>query len=119
MIQIKNASVYRELLIAKYHPILIELELWILSKYSGIVVTSGYRDGDKGVHGTDPCRGKDFRSYGLERNGNTIDAGVVCTEINAAWQYDPKRPDKQCAKLHDSGNGMHIHLQTCNNTMMR
>jgi hypothetical protein len=121
MIQVKDAEVYRELLVAKYHPKLVELELWIVERYSGIVITSGYRDGDNGVHGTDPCRGKDIRSYGLKRknNGSMIDAGIVCTEINAAWRYDPKRPEKVCAKMHNVGYGMHIHLQIHPNTEMK
>jgi len=67
MIQIKDASVTRELLIESYHPILIELVLWILQRYYNITFTSGYREGDKSVHGTKPCRGLDIRSRDLEK----------------------------------------------------
>ena len=120
MIQIKNASVTRELLIESYHPILIELVLWILQRYYNITITSGYREGDKGVHGTKPCRGLDIRSNGIKQYRGEIEitAGVICTKINSAWQYDPERPEKICAILHNSGSGMHIHLQCCKNTTM-
>ena len=118
MIRIKNASVVRELLIENYHPILIELVLWILQRYYNITFTSGYRDGDTGVHGTRPCRGLDIRSSGIKQGNLDVDAGTVCTKINSAWQYDPERPDKTCAVLHDTGKGVHIHLQCHKNTTM-
>ena len=119
MIKIKNSLVLRELLISRYHPILIELILWVLQRYDGIVITSGYRDGDKGVHGTESCRGIDIRSWGLKKkDGSDTNAGVLCTEINTTWKYDPKRPDKLCAVYHNSGSGLHIHLQVHKNTTM-
>jgi hypothetical protein len=75
-----------------------------------VVVTSHFRQGDKGVHGTNPCRGLDIRSwvYG--------DPQSICEMINRAYEYDPKRPDKRCAILHNVGKGEHIHLQVHPNT---
>ena len=124
MIQIKNAEVYSNLLSVKYHPILIEMELWILQRYSGIVVTSGYRLGDLGVHGTDPCRGKDIRGRRLMFTLNNVDIGPtsaesLCAAVNVAWKYDARRPQKMCAIFHDTGQGEHIHLQVCHKTKLR
>lgn len=31
--------------------------------------------------------------------------------VNAAWEYDPRRPDKECALWADHGTGPHLHLQ--------
>ena len=120
MIQVKNPSVLRELLVEKYHSILIELILWLLQRYDNIVITSGYRDGDKGVHGTSPCRGVDIRSWNLSRvDSSAVSASELCKDVNLHWQYDPSRPEKLCAILHDAGSGNHIHLQAHSHTVMK
>ena len=124
MIQVKDAEVYSNLLAVKYHPILIELELWILQRYSGIVITSGYRSGDTGVHGTDPCRGKDYRTRGLMLNtGKSMiptDAESLCAIVNIAWEYDSRRPEKECAAVHGKGeDNEHIHLKCCHRSKLR
>lgn len=89
----------------------------ILGQVSGyvgaLVITSLHREGDKGVHGTIPCRGIDVRS-----RDNTI-ARSIARVVNDAWVYDPSRPDKQCAIPHDVGFGLHLHLQVHPNTRRR
>lgn len=110
MIQIKDHKVLDEVLKAEYHPKLRELLTWFCCRYSSCVMTSGYRKGDPGVHGTKPCRGADMRSRVFE------DPEGVVADINAHWTYDPERPDYKCAVLHDTGSGKHIHLQAHNNT---
>lgn len=72
--------------------------------------TSLYRIGDKGVHGTLPLRGLDLRCrYGF--------LGILIQDyINKNWQYDPKRPDMKCCLFHDTGRGLHLHIQTHPNT---
>ncbi|GAG88238.1 unnamed protein product, partial [marine sediment metagenome] len=35
---------------------------------------------------------------------------------NAHWIYDPERLEKKCAKFHNTGQGVHIHLQVHRNT---
>lgn len=73
-------------------------------------ITSIYRDGDKGVHGTIPVRGIDLRL----RNYNI--ATQVVNLINSHWLYDEKRPVMKCAMFHNVGSGHHIHLQVHPNT---
>jgi len=62
------------------------------------------------VHGTIPCRGLDTRSH-VYTNPKKI-----VNHINKRWIYDPKRPEKKVAMLHNVGSGEHIHLQTHPNT---
>ena len=75
-------------------------------------MTSQYRIGDNGVHGTLPLRGADLRM----RN---VHAGAVVEElINTNWIYDPDT-SKNCALLHGSGSNLHLHIQVHPNTMKR
>ena len=75
------------------------------------VVTSAYRPGDKGVHGTMPVRGLDARCQDPDR------AKRVCAAVNERFAYDPERPEKKCAIFHDIGLGWHIHFQVHPNTV--
>ena len=116
MISIKDSSVLISLLHAEYDNILIDIIVWLVGEYPGrIVFTCGYRPGDKGVHGTNPCRGMDIRS----RNFKHPDK--VANYINYEWIYDPKRPEKKVAIFHDAGKkgNLHIHLQSHPNTRRR
>jgi len=127
MTKIKNAEVVIQLLAWPYQPKLVEIILWLIDRYDGIVFTSGFREDDKGVHGCG--RGMDIRSRNIERlKGNAlhappvacaVDPGEVCTHLNSKWIYDPKRPEKLCAVYHNSGKGWHIHLQSHKNTVMK
>jgi len=104
-IKIKSIGVLRNLLRAVYDDKLILLIAWVITRYSDVVFTSGYREGDKGVHGTLPCRGMDIRSWIYN------DPQAIVDNINEHFSYDSDRPNKKCAVLHDTGRGMHIHLQ--------
>ncbi len=112
-IQIKDYRVLRSLLEVPYHPTLIALILWITARYSETLFTSGYRKGDKGVHGQVPCRGTDIRSRVYDNPQAVVD------DINAHWKYDPKRVNMRCALLHSVGKGLHIHLQVHPNTTIK
>ncbi|MBL4838402.1 MAG: hypothetical protein JKY34_12580 [Kordiimonadaceae bacterium] len=68
-------------------------------------ITSLYRIGDKGVHGTLPLRGADLRVR-LPAAGE-----VMADYINARWQYDSERPAMRCAVLHGMGANLHLHVQ--------
>lgn len=96
-----------------WHPSLISLLIWMVVRYSKdkILLTSAYRKGDKGVHGTLPLRGFDLRSYVFDNPEK------ICDDINTCFKYDPERPDKKCAIYHDVGNGIHLHLQCHPNTI--
>jgi len=114
VISIKDRSVLFSLLSSEYHETLIGILMWLAGEYPGrIVLTCGYRPGDKGVHGTKPCRGIDIRSRIFKRPDR------VANYINMAWQYDPERPNKKVAIFHDAGSGNHIHLQCHANTKRR
>ena len=107
----KDQAVFENLFYVAWHPALVDLVEWvnmaILDPFP--VITSAYRPGDKGVHGTDPLRAIDIRS-------RRLDATAVCEKINRHWQYDSTRPKLSCAIYHDVGRGPHIHLQVHDST---
>ena len=76
-------------------------------------ITSLYRIGDKGVHGTLPLRGVDLRmrdkNVGLE----------IESYINRTWLYNFENPYKKCALLHGEGANLHLHVQVHSNTEAR
>jgi hypothetical protein len=113
MISVKDIDVFVELLQARYDRKLIRLVRWIVKEFGVLTVTSGYREGDSGVHGAKICRGLDIRSYVF------IDPQAVCDKINVHWEYDYKRPELMCAIVHNVGIGRHIHLQVHPNTKER
>ena len=91
MIRVKSITVMRELIVVAWHPMLIEIFLWTCQQWPGqVVVTSGYRRGDTGVHGQNPFRGMDLRSREFE---NPKD---VAFKINQEWNYG-KQPYQVCA----------------------
>jgi hypothetical protein len=92
-------------------PELIQLIEYLSDIVGVLTVTSLYRKGDRGVHGTRPCRGIDVRC----RN-KTIGKAYANT-INLRWIYDPDRPHLKCAVFHDAGTGYHLHLQVHQNTV--
>ena len=114
MISIKDRSVLISLLQAEYDETLIDIIAWLAVEYpERIVITCGYRAGDKGVHGTKPCRGIDIRSWTFKHPKR------VANYINLEWEYDYKRPHKVVAYVHDSGSGIHFHIQCHSNTRRR
>ena len=105
-IEIKNTAVFQEILSSIYHPKLISMLCWIIDTAGIVYLTSGYRLGDTGVHGTIPCRGMDIRSRIY------VSPRALCVRINAIWKYDPdRRPEKRCALIHGMSGNKHIHLQ--------
>ena len=85
MIRCKNTVVVREMVVVPWHLQLIEVFCWVCDKYPGrVVATSGYRHGEKGVHGCIPLRGKDLSSREFE-NPRQVE-----NEINREWEYGKK-----------------------------
>jgi len=117
----KNSSVLRRLLDVRYHPILIDVVCYVDDEFPNLgICTSGFREGDTGVHGTNPCRGLDLREWVFD------DPQAICDKINKIWEYDAKRPKKFVAKIHISKSkwagahpAKHIHLQVHPNTRRR
>ena len=110
MITVKDSEIAGVISVA-FDEILIDIIMHLELLYPNrVVITCGHRPGDPGVHGTVPCRGIDIRSRVFSKPHKVVQG------INERWQYDPDRPEKQVAILHDVGSGEHIHLQTHPNT---
>lgn len=109
-----DQSVYQRFMENNSHPILTDLIYWCFASgiFSEEIVTSFYRKGDPGVHGTDPVRGIDIRSHQM------VNPEEIADKINSHWQYDSYRPKMKCAIYHDVGRGPHIHLQVHSNTVL-
>lgn len=111
MISIKDKEIVGFLSVP-FDKILIDIVLYLEFLYPNrVIFTCGYRPGDSGVHGCNPCRGIDIRSRIFSHPDRVVKA------VNERWRYDYVRPEKAPAILHDSGQGMHIHLQSHPNTM--
>ena len=111
MIKIKNTDILGKIFLSRYHPLLIIIILEVEKKFDKVTITSPYRHGDKGVHGTDPCRGIDIKSWDFKKPEEVVDF------VNGKFTYDPERVNKKCAILHDTSSGIHIHLQSHDNTV--
>lgn len=74
-------------------------------------ITSLYRIGDDGVHGTLPLRGMDLRCR------DKVIGEMIENEINSRYKYDPSRPSMSCCMYHDIGLGAHLHIQVHPNTV--
>jgi len=108
----KDLNVLKEILTVPWHTKLIAIYVWLLVRYSNdkLIITSAYRAGDTGVHGTNPLRAFDLRSTVFD---NAMD---VCDDINNNWTYDSMRKSKLVAMIHDIGQGIHFHIQIHSNT---
>ncbi len=115
MIAIKDTSVLMQLLTMEYHPKLVMIMAYITDMWDRTVITCAYRGGDKGVHGTDPGRGIDIRSWVFSNPDKVVD------RINLDWQYDPERINLRVALHHENRGapGKHIHIQVHDNTQRR
>lgn len=102
-----------------WHPMLLEVFVWLTVRYSTNTITSAYRDHkihpkDSGIHMTDPLRAIDKRSRDYP------DPDAIAADINSVWQYDPNRPHLQVCVYHDTGFGPHFHIQVhSTNTVYR
>ena len=85
----------------------------VYAKFGLSVITSAYRPGDSGVHGQIPLRGIDLRCR------SAAVGNYIANFVNNRYIYDPKRPKKKCALCHNTGKGLHIHLQSHPRTSKR
>jgi len=111
MISIKEIKVLKGILSVPVNSTLIDIACWVCQKTGELIITSGYRAGDTGVHGQNPLRGMDIRSHVY------TDPKRLCELINDRWEYDPERPETVCAMVH--GFHVHIHLQVHPRTELR
>lgn len=96
-----------------YHPTLVEV-LNDLEDHYGFIftITSQYRKGE-GVHSVIPLRGTDLSCP------DVIVGKVIEAYINAKWSYDHIRTYLNVCLFHDSGSGLHLHIQVHDNTELR
>jgi hypothetical protein len=113
-INVKDVFVMSNCFYVGWHDKLIELFEWVtvtLDMIPEILITSAYRPGDKGVHGTDPLRAIDLSSKGY-------DAKAVAEKINEHWQYNSSKPLERCAIFRGFGRCDHLHLQVSDETII-
>lgn len=90
-----------------------KIVLIIEKRFGEKVITSLFRISDSGVHGTLPLRGLDFRCKNLNHGKE------VAMFVNDKWFYDSERPLMKCCLCHNTGKGLHLHIQTHPNTKRR
>ena len=117
MIRIKDKESWLPLFERLFHPLLVEVFAWIYAELDFIkILTSTFRPGDPGPHGTIPCRALDLRSWHLPLSV----CRIIEKKINDNWVYDPDRPDMVVCKYHKTKKGAwHFHVQVHPNTRRR
>ena len=114
---IKDTDVLRGMMERRFDPLLINIILDI-AKTHGVCITESYREKRhmNDLHGTQPVRAIDARfwAYGSDRAGYEIQHW-----INSKWSYDPGREKMQVAVVHDTGSGVHFHIQVHGKTRLR
>lgn len=118
IIRYSSDRIFRNCHVVPWHFNLIKIASWLTGITEELVFTSGYRDKliygkDSGIHGTDPLRAFDIRSY-IYKSPKNIE-----NRINSVWTYDHKRPHLKVAVYHDTGLGVHFHIQVHDNTKAR
>lgn len=107
-IHVKNSTVLHGMLTYYFHPMLCNIIDFIV-RYYGIVFTESYRPQrhPNDLHGTHPVRAVDLRQWCYP----TGVAEKIRDDVNSEWIYDPTRQNKKVAIIHDSGEGIHFHIQ--------
>ena len=113
---VKDDCVLKGLFERRFSPLLITILLDV-AKEHGLVITESYRPKKhrNDLHGTSPVRAIDIREWCY----SPIKAKEIEREINYRWEYDYKRTEKKVAWIHDSGKGIHFHIQVHPNTRRR
>ena len=114
----KNELVYQRSHSVIWNPKLLEFNLWFMGRFGAPIFTSTYRPGpihskDSGIHSSDPLRAEDLRSYIYP------DPISMEQEINDHWIYDPTRSEMRVCIYHNTGQGVHFHIQVHDNTRSR
>ena len=118
IIRYSSDRIFTNCHVVPWHPNLIKIAYWLIDISEEVIFTSGYRDKriydkDSGIHTTNPLRAFDIRSYIYNSPKN------IENRINSIWTYDPQRPHIKVAVYHDTGLGVHFHIQVHNNTKAR
>ena len=116
IIEFKDKEVLQNCFRNGWHPMLIEVLAWTGENFNGAVITEGWRMSQYAdVHCTNPLRAFDLRSWVFK------EPKLIEMKINQAWEYDPKRPEKNVAWFHEAvpGSGKHFHVQVHPRTRKR
>ncbi len=117
-IKIKNAEVLSSILGHVFHPVLIDVIVWVAISF-GLMITEGWRPRRHAsdLHGVpDPVRAIDLRSWFYRPEKAT----QIEQAINNRWIYDPNRPNMKVAMIHKvKGGALHFHIQVHPNTVRR
>lgn len=97
--------------ISFFHPRLREVMRDLEDEFGDQVITSLWRK--EGVHGTIPLRAVDLRCRNMA-HGREIERWV-----NDKWIYDPTREGFEVCLYHDTGQGIHLHVQVDEHTLRR
>ena len=95
--------------ISFFHQKLRLLMADLVIEFGTFRVTSLHRD-DGGVHDTIPLRAIDLGCKN-EELGRLIEKWM-----NEHWTYDPERPAYDVCLYHDTGQGIHLHIQVHDST---
>ena len=90
----KSHKELKGMLLPPFHKKMVALAMWLMTRLSEVVVTSAWREGDKGIGGVLPCRHLDIRARIYEKPWE------VAEDINDHWIYDESRPKYRCALYH-------------------
>ena len=115
-IEVKDLSVLKSLFDKLWHPKLVMVYVWILTRFARALITEGYREPlhFNDLHGIDKLlRALDLRSWIYDNPDK------IAENINKHWIYDPDRPSMKVCVYHDVGQGKHFHIQVHNRTEMR
>lgn len=115
-IKIKDASILEGLMLNLFDPRLTIIIVWVAVTF-GLVMTESFRKKThrNDLHGENPVRANDLRTWCYANDK----AYQIRDAINSRWCYDPNRPSKQVAIIHNVGKGLHFHIQTHPNTVRR
>jgi hypothetical protein len=115
-IEIKSPVVLKGLMGKRFSPMLIEI-ISDLASLHGVMITESFREKrhDNDLHGVDPVRAVDVRTWCYPE----YEKNSMFQRVNDLWFYDPERPWLLVAVVHDSGAGLHAHIQVHPRTVRR
>ena len=114
-IRVKDPMVLSTLMLKSFDRRLVAVICWWIDNFGRITITEGWRKKKhpNDLHGEDPVRAIDARSWEFKN------AEQMAKKCNEVWAYDPARPQMEVCVYHDTGQGIHFHIQVHPNTKRR
>jgi len=116
IIKIKNTEVLDSIMTHVFDPMLVKVLTDFCQATNYATITEGYRPQHhpNDLHGTDPVRAVDLRSWCYP------EPTMLARDFNTVWEYDYKRPHMEVLVYHKSGrDARHFHLQVHPHTRRR